>query len=403
MHNAEHRHFGGFTVSQSGARKFKKGELLFSENDPISSLLFIQSGRVKFFLPRGKGIDFQTLNAPFVTGELALISSGKYPLSAMAVTELSTFEIPLDSAKQTLENAPQFFKTLTKGLVEQAKSLVAELRSHKLELDPSCCPPEIIPRLFGGIYHTIKHTGKLLEDKVTTEIDWGVMKKYTYRIFNLPQDKVEAINNLLAKFGQAEFKYEKLDDDPEAPEQLSKIYFKNFQLLETFFEFYQFYFYKSGKQDILKYEEAIFNIVRGLVGVAAEVKPDKTGTVKVDLNVLLENLKKEYALNVTASHWQVLENKGLFSKRAQASDGKFYISFHFDDFQKTFLAWRFLREIAKWNATGSINPKDLEFPVAPPNTTTGAGDSQCPECKATTNGQQKFCGECGARLSAKAA
>ncbi len=393
-------------MSQTGARKLKKGELLFSEGEPITSLFFIQSGRVKFFLPRGKGIDFQLLNAPFVTGEMALFTSGKYPLSAIAMSEISAFEIPIDSAKQTLENAPQFFKTLTKGLVEQVKSLVTELKGHKLELDPSPCPGEIIPRLFGGVFHTIKHTSKTMADG-SVEVDWGVMKKYTYRIFNLSQDKVEGVNNLMAKFGHVQFKYEKLDDDPEAPEQLSKIYYKNHQLLETFFEFYQFYFYKSGKQDILKYEEAIFNIVRGLLTIASDTTPDKAGTVKLELDTLLDHLKKEFAQNVTASHWQVLENKGLFSKRAQGSDGKFYISFHLDDFQKTFLAWRFLREIAKWNAIGSINPKDPEFPVATPAAPAASAavvsDSTCPECKAPTNAQQKFCGECGAKLAAKAA
>jgi hypothetical protein len=388
-------------VSQSGARKFKKGDLLFSENETISSLLFIQSGRVKLFLPRGKGIDFQIMNAPFVTGELALFSSGKYPLSAIALTEISAFEIPLDSAKQTLDSAPQFFKTLTKGLIEQTKSLTSELKGHKLELDPSPCPPELIPRLFGGVFHAISHTHKALPNG-TVEVDWGVMKKYTYRIFSLAQDRVEGVVNLMAKFGFAEFKFEKLDEDPESPEQLSKIYFKNYQVLETFFEFYQFYFFKSGKQEILKYEEPIFNLIRGLLAVATDITPDRTGTVKLDLNALLEHLKKEYALNVTASHWQILENKGLFSKRAQASDGKFYISFHLDDFQKTYLAWRFLREIAKWNSNGFINPKDPEFP---PITiaATAATDSVCPECQAPTSNQQKFCGECGAKLVAKAA
>lgn len=386
-------------MSQTGAHKFKKGDLIFSEGDAITSLFFIQSGRVKFFLPRGKGIDFLLLNAPFVTGELALYSSGKYPLSAVALSEISAFEIPIDSAKVTLENAPQFFKTLTKGMVEQVKSLVTELKSYKLDLDPAPCAPEIIPRLFGGVFHTIKHTGKVMPDQ-SVEVDWGVMKKYTYRIFNLSQDKVEGINNLMAKFGNAQFKMEKIDDDPESPEQLSKIYYKNYQLLETFFEFYQFYFYKSGKQDILKYEEPIFNIVRGLLTIANDISPDRTGTVKLELNLLLEHLKKEFALNVTASHWQVLENKGLFSKRAQGSDGKFYISFHLDDFQKTFLAWRFLREIAKWNILGSVNPKEPEFPAAAPANPAKGGETICPECKAPTNSLQKFCGECGAKLPA---
>ena len=385
-------------TTQAGSKKFKKGDLLFSENESIESLLFIQSGRVKFFIPRAKGIEIQILNAPFITGELALVSSNKYPLSAVALSEISAFEIPIESAKQTFESAPQFFKTLTKGMVEQAKTLISELKSLKLELDPSPCPPELIPRLFGGFYHTIKHIGKPLQNQLI-EIDWPLMKKYSSRIFNLPQEKVEAMINLMAKFGNVEFQFEKIDDDTELPEQLAKIKIKNYEMLERFFEFYQYYFYKSGKQDILKYEESIFNLVRGLLTLSSSAAPDKNGTIKVDLTNLLDHLKKEFNLNIVASHWQVLENKGLFSKRAQGSDGNFYISFHLDDFQNAFLAWRFLREIAKWNATGFINPKDPEYPVI----VHSFGDEHCPECNALTLSQQKFCGECGAKLNSKAA
>lgn len=384
-------------MSQNGARKFKKGDLLFSENEPVMSLLFIQSGRVKYFLPRGKGLDLQIMNAPFVTGELALYTTSRYPYSAIALSEVSAFEIPIESAKQTLDGASQFFKTLTKGMVEQLKILVNEIKSFKIEQDQTPCPPELIPRLFGGLFHTIKHTGKLMADQ-SMEVDWGVMKKYTYRIFNLPQDKVEAVNNLLVKFGYAELKIEKVEEDQESVEQLTKIYYKNYKVIESFFEFYQFYFFKSGKQDILRYEEAIFNIIRGLVTLCADIVPDKSGMVKMDLNLLLEYLKANYNLNVVASHWQVLENKGLFSKRAQGPDGKFFISFHLDDFQKTFLAWRFLREISKWNTVGSINPKEPEYPPAVATSAAVTGDAHCPECKAPIVGQQKFCSECGCKL-----
>lgn len=154
----------------------------------------------------------------------------------------------------------------------------------------------------------------------------------------------------------------------------------------------------------MRYEEPIFNIIRGLVTLCAEIVPDKSGMVRMDLNSLLDHLKANYNLNVAASHWQVLENKGLFSKRAQGPDGKFYISFHLDDFQKTFLAWRFLREISKWNASGSINPKEPEYPpLTPATTVTAAAEIHCPDCKAQVIGQQKFCSECGCKLSEKAA
>jgi hypothetical protein len=77
------------------------------------------------------------------------------------------------------------------------------------------------------------------------------------------------------------------------------------------------------------------------------------------------------------------------------------MAFHLDDYQKTYLAWRFLREIAKWNASGSINPKDPEFPTV--NSPTAGEELHCPECQAIVGSQQKFCGECGAKLTTSAA
>jgi hypothetical protein len=386
-------------MSQNSGRKFKRGEILFNEGDIISNLYFVSSGRVRLFMPRGAGIDIQNLNAPFVTGELALYSNAKYPFSGMAMTEVTAHEIPIETARQTLESTPQLFKTLSKSLVDQLRAFGTELRNAKVDSDPSPCPPELIPRLFGAMFHTIKHTGKLIDER-TIEVDWPTMKKYTNRIFNISLDKIDAVTNILVKFGNAEIKMAKDELDPEAPEHVASVTYRNYQDLEDFFEFYQYYFFKPGKQDILKYDEPIFNMVREMLNLAESTTPDRTGNVKLDLNQLLEKIKKEHNLNVSASHWQMLEAKGLFSKRAQSSDNKFYMMFHLMDFKKTYQAWRFIREIGKWNTQGHVNPKEPEFPVT---TNNNQSDAACPECKAPINSQQKFCGECGTKITLSAA
>lgn len=387
-------------MSQNGVRKFRRGDLLFSENDSITSILLVQSGRVKLFLPRGPGIDVVSLNAPCVLGELALVASARYPLSAIAMTDGSALEIPLESAKQTVDGAPQFFKTLTKGLIEQLRSLVSDFKTQKLESDPTPCPSEMIPRLVGGLYHAVNHLGRPQDDG-PLEIDTLTLKKYTTRIFNLPQDKIDAFNNILVKMNVAEHVFLKSPDGDEATEQIPGISYKNILNVLSFLEFYQFYFYKTGRQDILKYDETTFNMIRAMIQLSAELTPDRAGNVKLDLNQLLEKLKKDFDLSVAANHWAVLESKGLFTKRAQNSDSSFYIAFHREDFVKTFENWRFLREIAKWNTTGSVNPKEPEFPAPVAAKETPA--DQCPECQAPTTDLQKFCSECGAKLSASKA
>ncbi|MEY4617592.1 MAG: hypothetical protein RJB66_2552 [Pseudomonadota bacterium] len=387
-------------MSNNGVRKFVRGDLLFSENDPIKTILLVQSGRVKLFLPRGTGIDVITLTAPFILGELALVASARYPLSATAMTEVSALEIPLEAAKQTVDGAPQFFKTLTKGLIEQLRAFSQEFKNQKLEFDPTPCPSELIPRLFGGLYHSVQHLGRVNDDE-TVEADWLALKKYSNRIFNLPQDKIDSINHILVKMGIAEYIYSKNPEDESAPEQLTSVRYKNFLNVLTFLDFYQFYFYKTGKQEILKYDEIIFNLVRTMIKQTHESPPDRTGNVKLDLNQLVDGLKKEYDQTVTAHHWPLLDAKGLFTKRAQNPDGSFYIAFHREDFEKTFEGWRFLREIHKWNSTGSVNPKEPEF--AERSEILAPMAKECPDCKAPVVELQKFCSECGAKLSSLSA
>jgi hypothetical protein len=201
---------------------------------------------------------------------------------------------------------------------------------------------------------------------------------------------------MLSKFGWVDFVIEKPEDDPEAPEQLTKIYFKSILQIESFFEFFQYYSNKSGKQDFLKPDENMFHLIRGMLIFGLKETPDRNGNVRFLLNPLLDMLKKDFNIAVTATTWTLLENKGLFCRRQQMTDGQFFLSFALDEFERTYNAWRFIREISKWNANGSVNAKEPEFVLT--SAVSNASDIKCPACGAMAQAIQKFCGECGAKI-----
>jgi hypothetical protein len=378
---------------QQQLRKIKKGEMIFQENENIEALLLIQSGRVKNFLPRPKStIELQQVNGPTVLGESLILGAAKHPYSCVAVTEVTVLEIPVEGVRTLIEGANQMMKFLVKALIDTLKTTNISLKALKIEGDNAPCSDEMVPRLFGGIYHFINLVGEKQKDGRVL-VSWPQMKQYTYRIFNLNQEKVENVCHILVKFKMAEYVFEKLDEEPNSPEQLSKIYFSHHGKIEQFFDFFQYYFFKSGKQDFLKVDDTLFNLVRGILQATEKEAPDRQGQVRAPLNAVLEFIKVNHNITVTATHWTLLDQKGLFSKRHDVN-GTFNIVFNLEEFQRCYNAWRFIREIIKWNQSGSVNPKDPEFPVV---NQVEAG-LKCPQCQGNIQVAQKFCGECGAKL-----
>jgi CRP-like cAMP-binding protein len=380
-------------ATQQQVIKIKKGEMLFHENENIESIFLIQSGRVKTFLQRSKSnIELQQINAPTVLGESLILGPAKQTYSCLAITDVTLLQIPIDGIRSLLEGSNQMMKFLIKALIDQLKNSNTSLKALKIEGDNSPCSDEMIPRLFSGVYHFINHIGEKQKDS-RVMVSWPQMKQYTYRMFNLNQEKVENVCHILVKFKMAEYVFEKIDEDPQAPEQLSKIYFSDHNKIEQFFDYFQYYFFKSGKQDFLKVDDTLFNLVRGILQATEKESPDKQGQVRAPLNTVLDFIKNTQGISVTATHWTLLDQKGLFSKRHDVN-GIFNIVFNLEEFQRSYNAWRFIREITKWNQTGNVNPKDPEFP---PIVQLESGH-KCPQCQANIQTIQKFCGECGAKL-----
>jgi hypothetical protein len=169
------------------------------------------------------------------------------------------------------------------------------------------------------------------------------------------------------------------------------------QPVEAFFEFFQYYFYKPGKSDLLKVEDSATQIVQLMLKCAEGVQPDRFGTVTLEYAHFAEKMQEELGAKLTADHFVRLETKGVFSKRRTTGD-KVYIDFDVKEYRNIFYSWKLIREIDKWNARGfvDLDEKEEARKKKPDGPT-------CPQCGSGITAEQKFCGECGFNLTAKAA
>ena len=378
-------------------RTLKKGEFLYNEGDKILNIFLIQSGAVNLCLARNKkNIDMFPVGASQILGEQVLLGLSSFSTAAVATTETKVLEIPVDVFKQQFETAQQMYKIIIKSLSERLKITMAEVRSHRMEKEGSPCPEDQTAKAFGVIFHTANHKGEKKDGKVS--IDWGLYRQYSQRVFGESLKRLEQATNLLVKLKLASYEMGKDPDDPEGPEQITKVHFLDHGAVENFFEFYQYYYFKGGKTEVLKIDDTILSVLGGLLTVSENAAPDRYGMVSVEFPKVVEHFKNELSMNFTPDTLTRLEQKGLFTKRKTNSNNDVQLQFEIKEFIGFFKNWRILREVEKWNEKGSVDPYEAEKKVVKKST---AGPA-CPACSATLIDGQKFCGECGAKVAAAA-
>jgi hypothetical protein len=364
--------------------------------DKANCLYVIQSGSVNIIVPRPKqNIDIFMAGNSQIIGELALSGATNHLYSAVAITETKVFEIPLELIKSQIESSPQMVKVLSKTLADRVKALCAEIKSFKMERDNSPCPPELVPKVFGVFFHTAKHIGKTGKDNKWT-VDWRSMKSYTQKVFLEQPKKIEQVLNIFIKLKLIEIEMIKSEDDPKAPEELGYIHIAQLQPIEQFFEYYQYYLYKSGKADLLKVDENCFELVSGMLKEAESQPPDRHGVCRVDYSKFMENMKKHSNLTINNNHFERLEQKGLYVKRATQDGGGVILSFDFEEFTRTFFSWKVIKEIDRWNEKGFVDPNEKEQQKK----VVVIGGAECPSCQSSVHESQKFCGNCGFKMAA---
>ncbi len=379
----------------SQQKTYKKGEFLFREGDKISHLIFIQSGSVNTCLNRGKkNLDLFQMSTNQLLGEMALFGQSTHNFSAIAATETKTFEAPVDAMKEQYEAAAPLFKITIKSLSERLKLALSEVRSSRMEKDASPCAEDQIAKVFGTLFHASSHKGEKQKDG-KVEMPWLQLKQYSMRVFGESPKRLEQACHILVKLKLAEYSMGKAPDNPDGPDEIQAVTFKNLSIVEGFFEFYQYHYFKSGKSEILKPDETVSQLVESILKLAEPLTPDRFGLVQVPFTQLAELAKFEIGLNLNNDHFTRMENKGVMTKRRSVGD-VVQIEFEPKELRNIFFTWKILREIEKWNEKGFVDLDEKE------EKKIKKGECACPQCGAGYKETQKFCAECGTNLVAKA-
>jgi len=202
---------------------------------------------------------------------------------------------------------------------------------------------------------------------------------------------MRSLLDLLAKIGQVKLTITK---NEEGEEDLSKILVLNIQFIEDFAEFYQYNLYKGGKAEIIYVDPLAHKVARALSATASALEVNHKGAVTIDYDAALDELKQNFRLDLKATHFDVLEKKGLFVNRLSSEKG---ISLQFDkvEFARISSFWSVILEIDKWNEKDHVDMKETD--QASPDTSAAAS---CPQCKTVIQTEHKFCPGCGFKLAA---
>lgn len=378
----------------SNVKIFKKGESLFKEGEKAQIIYLIQSGSVHLFLTRQKQtIDLCTLGSMQIAGEHALSGVFTHPHSAVATSETKAIELPVDAVKLQMEGSSQLIKFLTKSLSDKLKVIMKEFQSMRLERDNTPCPPDQTAKIFGTVFHVARSKGETKQDGVVT-VPWPLMKQYAQRVFLESPKRLENAVNIFVKLGLAKYELVKNEEDPDEPEEVGFVHFSDLPLVEQFFEFYQYYYFKGGKLELLKTDDRVIQMVGCLLELGSQTQLDRHGAARLDYTKVVEKIKEEMGLQLNADHFTLLESKGLFVKR-QSTDTGVFLQFDYKEFELTSRVWKVLREVERWNEKGSVDPNE---PAMSPKKTGLTGPS-CPECGTPYEGAPKFCSECGHKIS----
>jgi hypothetical protein len=375
----------------------KKGQFLFKAGDKIQSVFTIQSGQVNICLQKGNKIfDIMTVGNGYVFADLVVLGVNSYLYSGLAQSELKITEVPVEVFKREYEFLSVQHKTLIKTLADRLKWAVNEVKNSKQDKTAAPCAEDAIPRVFGSIFHVLNHKG--LKDGTKAKVDWMTLRNYSQRIFGESPKRIEQVTQILVKLklGEYSFGRDPNNPDPEAPET-DILGFEIYDLpaLEAFFEFYQYYYYKGGKSELLKYDEANFNTLRLLLMAYADVTPDKFGVASKEFNSVVEFFK-QYGVSLGAGNFTSLESKGLFCKRKNTSEGKVLLQFDIKEFKVQIDIWSIIREIDKLNERGVVDMADIDD--GPKKKQVIENGIECGSCKSVVALDSKFCSECGAKV-----
>ena len=116
-----------YIVDRIVSRKFRAGEMVFSEGDPCPGLWVIESGKVKIFKSAASGREqVLTFEGPGGSvAELPVFDGGNYPASAVAVVDSALLFVRKEDFRLLCLNCPEVALKVLRVVGRRLRGLVA--------------------------------------------------------------------------------------------------------------------------------------------------------------------------------------------------------------------------------------------------------------------------------------
>ena len=124
-------------ASQMRRRRFRRGEVIFHQDDIGDSLQVVVSGGVKIVLPSQEGDEaiIASLHPGEFFGELALLDGAPRSTTATALDATETLALPRDRFLRLLDDDPKIVRALLHALAEELRRLTGHVEDlHFLDL-----------------------------------------------------------------------------------------------------------------------------------------------------------------------------------------------------------------------------------------------------------------------------
>ena len=103
---------------------FRKGDLLFREQEDSQDFFIIKSGSVKIFKKIGaREVTLDTLGPGMVAGEIASIDNVIRTASGVALSDTEAIVIPRRVVKKILDTIPEWFRKISQILVQRLREV----------------------------------------------------------------------------------------------------------------------------------------------------------------------------------------------------------------------------------------------------------------------------------------
>ncbi len=119
-------------VAAAVPRTYRKGQLLFVENDPGESLIVLRRGAIMVFrtAPTGERAVLSVMRPPEVLGEVSLLDGGPRSLSAEAIEDTSALALSRGAFIELLHLNPRILDAVMRSLGGLVRRLTEQNADH---------------------------------------------------------------------------------------------------------------------------------------------------------------------------------------------------------------------------------------------------------------------------------